>query len=194
MSEPTTTTRLRCERCGSHATHQKVMGMPPVDVVEQVAATPWQRLGGCLIVPGMWTVECLTCGQRDEVEGPAQEPLVRGVHLDHVVQQLLELVVVDPPGHQRRDPLLAGQHVVHGQAAHFVWVNRGKESVTLDLKSEAGRDVLHRLLDHADVLVSNLAPGATARLGLSPEQMAQRHPNVIAVEIDGYGNIHIQIA
>jgi len=74
-----------------------------------------------------------------------------------------------------------------GQAAHFVWVNRGKESVTLDLKSEAGRDVLHRLLDRADVLVSNLAPGATARLGLSPEQMAHRHPNVIAVEIDGYG-------
>lgn len=77
--------------------------------------------------------------------------------------------------------------VVNGQAAHFVWVNRGKESLTLDLKSEAGRDVLHRLLDRADVLVSNLAPGATARLGLSPEQMAQRHPNVIAVEIDGYG-------
>ncbi|OBI05123.1 formyl-CoA transferase [Mycolicibacter heraklionensis] len=77
--------------------------------------------------------------------------------------------------------------VVNGQAAHFVWVNRGKESVTLDLKSEAGRDVLHRLLDRADVLVSNLAPGATARLGLSAEQMAQRHPNVIAVEIDGYG-------
>ncbi|WP_409428352.1 CaiB/BaiF CoA transferase family protein [Mycobacterium sp. SMC-11] len=77
--------------------------------------------------------------------------------------------------------------VVHGQAAHFVWVNRGKESLTLDLKSEAGREVLHRLLDRADVLVSNLAPGATARLGLSPEQMAHRHPNVIAVEIDGYG-------
>lgn len=77
--------------------------------------------------------------------------------------------------------------VVNGQAAHFVWVNRGKESLTLDLKSEAGRDVLHRLLDRADVLVSNLAPGATARLGLSTEQMAHRHPNVIAVEIDGYG-------
>lgn len=77
--------------------------------------------------------------------------------------------------------------VVNGQAAHFVWVNRGKESVTLDLKSEAGRDVLHRLLDRADVLVSNLAPGATARLGLSAEEMARRHPNVIAVEIDGYG-------
>ena len=77
--------------------------------------------------------------------------------------------------------------VVGGQAAHFVWVNRGKESVTLDLKSEAGRDILHRILDRADVLVSNLAPGATARLGLSVDQMAIRHPNVIAVEIDGYG-------
>ncbi|OBY33402.1 CaiB/BaiF CoA transferase family protein [Mycolicibacter kumamotonensis] len=77
--------------------------------------------------------------------------------------------------------------VVNGQAAHFVWVNRGKESVTLDLKSTAGRDILHRLLDRADVLVSNLAPGATARLGLSPADMARRHPNVIAVEIDGYG-------
>lgn len=75
-----------------------------------------------------------------------------------------------------------------GQAAHFVWVNRGKQSVTLDLKSEAGREVLHRLLDTADVLVSNLAPGATARLGLSATDMATRHPNVIAVEIDGYGS------
>lgn len=77
--------------------------------------------------------------------------------------------------------------VVNGQAAHFVWVNRGKESVTLDLKSAAGRQVLHRLLDRVDVLVSNLAPGATARLGLSTDEMATRHPDVIAVEIDGYG-------
>ncbi|HTM83814.1 MAG TPA: CaiB/BaiF CoA-transferase family protein [Mycobacterium sp.] len=77
--------------------------------------------------------------------------------------------------------------VVHGQAAHFVWVNRGKESVTLDLKSPQGRDILHRLLDRADVLVSNLAPGSTARLGLSAPDMARRHPNVITLEIDGYG-------
>ena len=69
MSEPTTTTRLRCDRCGSHATHHRVMGMPTAETAEQVAATPWARLGGCLIVPGTWTVECLTCGQRDEVEG-----------------------------------------------------------------------------------------------------------------------------
>ncbi|MFD0364682.1 CaiB/BaiF CoA transferase family protein [Nocardia sp. GCM10030253] len=77
--------------------------------------------------------------------------------------------------------------VVDGQAAHFVWVNRGKESVTLDLKSAAGVDVLHRLLARADVLVSNLAPGATARLGLAPAELATRHPHLIVVEIDGFG-------
>jgi itaconate CoA-transferase len=74
-----------------------------------------------------------------------------------------------------------------GLAAHFVWCNRGKESVTLNLKSPAGMDVLHRLLDQADAFVSNLAPGATARLGLSPAELAVRHPRVIPVEIDGYG-------
>lgn len=74
-----------------------------------------------------------------------------------------------------------------GLAAHFVWANRGKESVTLDLKSEAGMDILHRLLDGADALVSNLAPGATARMGLGPDDLRRRHPNVIGLEIDGYG-------
>ncbi len=77
--------------------------------------------------------------------------------------------------------------VVNGLAAHFVWANRGKESVTLNLKSPAGMDVLHRLLAGADAFVSNLAPGATARLGLSPVDLRARHPQVIPVEIDGYG-------
>jgi crotonobetainyl-CoA:carnitine CoA-transferase CaiB-like acyl-CoA transferase len=77
--------------------------------------------------------------------------------------------------------------VVHGLAAHFVWVNRGKESVTLDLKSAAGLEILHRLLDRADVLVSNLTPGTTGRLGLGSADLAQRHPDLIALEIDGYG-------
>jgi crotonobetainyl-CoA:carnitine CoA-transferase CaiB-like acyl-CoA transferase len=74
-----------------------------------------------------------------------------------------------------------------GLAAHFVWANRGKESLTLNLKSEAGLDVLHRLLEGADALVSNLAPGAMARMGLSADDLRERHPNVIALEIDGYG-------
>lgn len=77
--------------------------------------------------------------------------------------------------------------VVNGLAAHFVWANRGKESVTLNLKSAAGLDVLHRLLDTADVLVSNLAPGSTGRLGIAAADLAVHHPDVIAVEIDGYG-------
>lgn len=74
-----------------------------------------------------------------------------------------------------------------GLAAHFVWCNRGKESVTLNTKSPAGVELLHRLLDGADAFVSNLAPGATARLGISAADLAVRHPGVIPVEIDGYG-------
>jgi itaconate CoA-transferase len=77
--------------------------------------------------------------------------------------------------------------VVHGLAAHFVWVNRGKESLALDLKSAHGGRVLHRLLERADVFVSNLAPGAAAKLGFSPGDLTARHPDLITMEIDGYG-------
>lgn len=78
--------------------------------------------------------------------------------------------------------------VVGGElSAHFVWANRGKESVTLNLKSPGGMAVLHRLLARADVLVSNLTPGTTARLGLTPAELAPRYPDLLAVEIDGYG-------
>ncbi|MHA4851917.1 CaiB/BaiF CoA transferase family protein [Rhodococcus sp. MSC1_016] len=78
--------------------------------------------------------------------------------------------------------------VVDGMAAHFVWANRGKESVTLDLKTDDGIEMLHRLLGNADVLVSNLAPGATSRLGIAPADLATRYPELVAVEIDGYGS------
>jgi itaconate CoA-transferase len=77
--------------------------------------------------------------------------------------------------------------VVKGLGAHFVWVNRGKESVALDLKTPGGMTVLHRLLGHADVLVSNLTPGTTAKLGIAPDDLRTRHPGLVAVEIDGYG-------
>jgi itaconate CoA-transferase len=77
--------------------------------------------------------------------------------------------------------------VVNGLAAHFVWVNRGKESVTVNLRSTGGLAVLHRLLERADVLVSNLAPGTTSGLGIAPADLAARYPDLIAVEIDGYG-------
>jgi crotonobetainyl-CoA:carnitine CoA-transferase CaiB-like acyl-CoA transferase len=77
--------------------------------------------------------------------------------------------------------------VVNGMAAHFVWLNRGKESVALDLRSRQGADVLHALLQRADVLVSNLGPGATGRLGIGPSDLAERYPRLIGVEISGYG-------
>jgi crotonobetainyl-CoA:carnitine CoA-transferase CaiB-like acyl-CoA transferase len=77
--------------------------------------------------------------------------------------------------------------VVHGMAAHFVWLNRGKESVALDVRSDEGNLVLHQLLARADVLVTNLAPGAAARLGLGADALAERYPRLIAAEISGYG-------
>lgn len=77
--------------------------------------------------------------------------------------------------------------VVHGMSAHFVWLNRGKESVALDLKQSRDREILHRLLDTADALVSNLAPGATARLGLDGPALSVAHPRLISLEISGYG-------
>ena len=77
---------------------------------------------------------------------------------------------------------------VHGQASHFVWTNRSKESLTLDLKHARAPEVLARLLKNADVLVQNLAPGAAARLGLSYEALHAQHPRLIVCDISGYGD------
>ena len=77
---------------------------------------------------------------------------------------------------------------VHGQASHFVWTNRSKESLTLDLKHAAAPELLGKLLARADVLVQNLAPGAAARLGLSFEALHDQHPALIVCDISGYGD------
>ncbi|GAP37199.1 CaiB/BaiF CoA transferase family protein [Piscinibacter sakaiensis] len=76
---------------------------------------------------------------------------------------------------------------VEGLASHFVWTNRSKESLALDLKHPAAGEVLARLLARTDVLVQNLAPGAAARLGLSWEALQPRHPRLIVCDISGYG-------
>jgi itaconate CoA-transferase len=76
---------------------------------------------------------------------------------------------------------------VDGLASHFVWTNRSKESLTLDLKQAAADAVLHGLLAKADVLVQNLAPGAAARMGLSFEALHARYPRLIVCDISGYG-------
>ncbi|HSN20447.1 MAG TPA: CaiB/BaiF CoA-transferase family protein [Usitatibacter sp.] len=77
---------------------------------------------------------------------------------------------------------------VKGLSSHFVWVNRSKESLALDLKGEAAHEVMERLLARADVFVQNLAPGAAARLGLSAEALLARHPRLLVCDISGYGN------
>jgi len=76
---------------------------------------------------------------------------------------------------------------VLGQSSYFVWLNRGKESIELDVKSERGRDVLAALLARADVFVQNLAPGAAARLGFAPDDLRARHPGLICCSVSGYG-------
>ncbi|NUP20184.1 MAG: CoA transferase [Streptomyces sp.] len=76
---------------------------------------------------------------------------------------------------------------VHGQSSYFVWLNRSKESLTLDLKALRGREILHQLLDGADVFVQNLAPGAVGRLGLGTEALRERWPRLIPCTISGYG-------
>ena len=76
---------------------------------------------------------------------------------------------------------------VRGQSSHFVWTNRSKESLTLDLKNPDAMAVLSSLLQSADVLVQNLAPGAAARMGLSFEALSPKHPKLIVCDISGYG-------
>jgi itaconate CoA-transferase len=76
---------------------------------------------------------------------------------------------------------------VRGLASHFVWTNRSKESLTLDIKHQAADAILTRLLENADVLVQNLAPGASARLGLSHEALQEKFPRLIVCDISGYG-------
>jgi crotonobetainyl-CoA:carnitine CoA-transferase CaiB-like acyl-CoA transferase len=77
--------------------------------------------------------------------------------------------------------------VVNGLSAHFAWLNRNKESVAIDVKSDGGRAILERLLSRADVVIQNLAPGAAARLGVDAVDVVRRFPAAVAVDISGYG-------
>jgi itaconate CoA-transferase len=76
---------------------------------------------------------------------------------------------------------------VRGQASYFVWLNRGKQSIELDIKSDDGRAVLSALLARADVLIQNLAPGAAERAGFGAAALRRRHPRLITCSVSGYG-------
>lgn len=118
------------------------------------------------------------------------------VTLEHAIaapfctRQLADLgarvIKVERPG--TGDFARAYDERVKGLASHFVWTNRSKESITLDVKQPAAQEVLAKLLESADVLVQNLAPGAAARLGLSFEALHAKHPKLIVCDISGYGD------
>ena len=77
---------------------------------------------------------------------------------------------------------------VRGMSSHFVWLNRSKESLTLDLKRPEAKLVLERLLEKADVFLQNLIPGATDRLGFSTPQLRKKYPRLIICDLSGYGS------
>ena len=77
---------------------------------------------------------------------------------------------------------------VKGMSSHFVWLNRSKESLTLDLKHPRATQILERLLERADVAIQNLAPGAARRLGLSAESLLPKYPRLIVCDLSGYGD------
>ena len=74
-----------------------------------------------------------------------------------------------------------------GQSSYFVWLNRGKQSIALDIKKDADRALLLRMIARADVFLQNLAPGAAARAGFDPEALQRRHPRLVVCSITGYG-------
>jgi len=117
------------------------------------------------------------------------------VALEHVIaapfctRQLADLgariIKIERP--EVGDPARIYDERVRGMSSHFVWTNRSKESITLDLKQEPAREIVSKLLEKADVLVQNLAPGAAARMGFSYEQLKDRYPRLIVCDISGYG-------
>ncbi|MDH6228080.1 CaiB/BaiF CoA-transferase family protein [Streptomyces sp. MJP52] len=123
------------------------------------------------------------------LEGITVVSLEQAVAAPFATRQLADLgarvVKVERPG--SGDFARGYDESVHGQSSYFVWLNRSKESVTLDVKSDGGREVLERLLGEADVFVQNLAPGAARRLGLGAAELAERHPSLIVCDISGYG-------
>ncbi len=130
-------------------------------------------------------------------------PLVSGRPLDGITVVALEQAVAAPFATRQLADLGArvikverpggGDFARHydqtarGQSSYFVWLNRGKESIELDLKSPDGRAVLAALVDRADVLVQNLVPGAAERAGFGAAELTARHPRLIYGSISGYG-------
>ncbi|MGW7695704.1 CaiB/BaiF CoA transferase family protein [Streptomyces asiaticus] len=124
------------------------------------------------------------------LEGITVVALEQAVAAPFATRQLADLgarvIKVERPG--RGDFAREYDREVKGASAYFVWVNRGKESVVLDVKDATDRALLEAMLARADVFVHNLAPGAVDRLGLGAETLRPAHPRLITCAISGYGD------
>ncbi|GGW84628.1 CaiB/BaiF CoA transferase family protein [Streptomyces caelestis] len=127
--------------------------------------------------------------QRYPLAGVTVVSLEQAVAAPYATRQLADLgarvIKVERPG--GGDFARRYDTTVHGHSSYFVWLNRSKESLTLDLKDPRGREILHELLDGADVFVQNLAPGAAGRLGLDAATVTSRRPGLIPCTISGWG-------
>lgn len=124
------------------------------------------------------------------LEGVTVLSLEQAVAAPFATRQLADLgarvIKIERPG--VGDFARSYDETVKGESSHFVWLNRSKESLTLDVKHPEAGEVLDRLIERADVFVQNLAPGAADRLGLSATSLRDAHPGLIVCEISGYGS------
>jgi itaconate CoA-transferase len=127
---------------------------------------------------------------RPPLSGVTVVALEQAVAMPFATRQLADLgarvIKIERPVHG--DFARAYDATVRGMASHFVWLNRSKESLTLDLKQEDAKVVLARLLERADVFVQNLAPGAVDRLGFGVPELRARFPRLIIGSLSGYGS------
>jgi crotonobetainyl-CoA:carnitine CoA-transferase CaiB-like acyl-CoA transferase len=124
------------------------------------------------------------------LDGITVVSLEQAVAAPFATRQLADLgarvIKVERPG--QGDFARGYDESVHGQSSYFVWLNRSKESLSLDLKSAAGRAILDELLADADVFVQNLAPGAAARMGLGAAELTERWPALVVCDVSGFGS------
>ena len=123
------------------------------------------------------------------LEGITVVALEQAVSIPFTTRQLADLgarvIKVERP--EVGDFARSYDETVNGLSSHFVWLNRSKESLTLDLKEEGAKETLHRLIARADVFVQNLAPGATERLSFGADALRERHPRLVVCGVSGYG-------
>ena len=123
------------------------------------------------------------------LEGITVISLEQAVAAPFATRQLADLgarvIKVERPG--VGDFARGYDETVKGLSSHFVWLNRSKESLALDLKQPEAKDILNRLLQRADVFIQNLAPGAAERLGFGAAALRGRHPRLIVCDVSGYG-------